>query len=59
MSNEMENDTAIDRKKWWLVFDKPMQNSQDIAIKFMNSGEVITAHNIKLLFLIYMLQMKH
>ena len=38
-SNVCDEDLTVKGKKWWLVLDKPMQNSQSIAMVFMKKKE--------------------
>lgn len=52
-SSDSGNDITISDKKWWLVLDKPMQNSQNIATKHIRSGEAITANIINRILSIY------
>lgn len=51
--NETTEVSLGDGPKWWLVFDRPMQNSLEVATKFIQSGEPVTADIINKILSIY------
>ena len=52
-ANNESTEVSLGGPKWWRIFDQPFQNSLEVATKFMNSGEPVTADILNKILSIY------